>query len=175
MKAICYECGDAIPMDEITVAPCGAAIHWSCGSRHADHCTDLMCQEQEDPEVLAVQNERDTFLAEVITTAVEGGIQYWAEASQYSYNFPSDGPAWASVRVRELGAACVEPGPWVNINPHALAPVLNKIASGQIKNMSKEDQRQIAGAWAILDSGDIDGYLADQIIQAACFGEVRYG
>jgi hypothetical protein len=114
--------------------------------------------------------ERVDFLCGIITTAVEGGINYWSHVSDYQWewdtamNFTS-----ASVTVHED-----ESDDEFVIDIDKVASAIGKLVAGnvQVRNSLlatlKEANRENEG-------GEIDADLADIIIQVACFGEIIYG
>jgi len=121
----------------------------------------------------SVKMEQDEFLADVICTAVEGGIQYWALATGYEWEFRSMGHKldYASVVVMPTDDDRNEQ---YSITMDSIREALERIAR-PVPGMSIADRKAILGSWAVLDAGDIDADLADQIVQVACFGEVIYG
>jgi hypothetical protein len=141
--------------------------------------------------------ERNDFLATVIVTAVEGGINYWAAVSDYEF---VDGPNYsltsASVRVHEdadatdfdgetivssTGMRVPEEGVLVTLD--TIASAVQKIARGDamvgepghFDPLGDYAVKLIREASAANDAGDIDSDMADIIMQVAVIGHVRYG
>lgn len=130
---------------------------------------------------------REDFLADIVTTAIEGGVNYWATVDTYR---------WAS---RTLSAGTAELGPAGGGNAYAtltamddddqapkqvdletVAAALQTIRGGEVKYLA-EGSRQVilaadrANTLCPDDGGDIDAGLADEIVQIGLFGEVVYG
>jgi hypothetical protein len=129
--------------------------------------------------------ERESFLADIVTTAVEGGINYWARVSGYRWHSPdmADGggsaepsPAGggnAYCTVHEMGdeeepiaehkltidtiahAFTVARDPDVKINPGYRAKLIELSLGG--------------------DDVDYDAGDADNLVQLGLFGELVYG
>lgn len=120
--------------------------------------------------------ERTEFLADVLTTAVEGGINYWAQVSDYKNecDFPV---AETSVVVYD-----VEDDP-DNENPEGIPVNIEKIASAIRRILNPEDDcgigprvtATIREANAQNDAGLIDADDADCIMQVAALGRCIYG
>jgi hypothetical protein len=116
--------------------------------------------------------ERAEFLQDVLITAVEGGTGYWAACD--SYRWSDEEPEAAFVRLMEE----TKPGHYggtpedVDIDTIArgIARVLDPEfrVNAQIRQWIREGNRDN-------DAGMIDTDAADVIVQAALFGELRYG
>jgi hypothetical protein len=130
--------------------------------------------------------KRQEFLADVITTAVEGGINYWSTVSGYKWFFPDldggsaeheEGMANAYVtvhpededvsfyidteKIEEAINRILDAGP---VGPNKSGGLLTRYGWSQVCLASKES-----------DAGEIDADIADCIVQVACFGELVYG
>lgn len=129
---------------------------------------------------------RNSFLADIITTAVEGGIGYWSIALEYRWNDPG------------LPEVCqrLEAAPGGGGNAYALiidtetdqrheitldvaARGLRRIIEGRT-NSTDRDVAIVRAADHANDlapengHGDIDAWIADQIIQAGLLGDIIY-
>lgn len=131
--------------------------------------------------------EREQFLADVITGAVEGGTGYWAVTLRYKWQgLPAadvhavlcpqedwdelqDGPAALrkTSTLLETGTAHV-------LNVDVIAKALGKIARGEV-SMNATLLGTILAANARNDGGDIDSEAADVIAQVATLGSIVYG
>lgn len=126
------------------------------------------------------------FLGDVITSAVEGGTGYWAQVSQYQYTI--DGSVCVCVGKRdgreprailhELKENDPDPGTYEEaghvVTPDVVWLGIKRVISDECK--TRADLREtIRDAARELDAGMIDAEAADVIVQAALFGEVRYG
>jgi hypothetical protein len=117
--------------------------------------------------------ERQQFLNDVLITAVEGGINYWAAVSEYRW----DGVEVASVRVHEFDE---ETGDYdkegVMVMAGQLAgPIGQIIADGSEINLADDSVARIFIANRLNDAGEIDAGDADAIMQVAVLGDVVYG
>lgn len=129
--------------------------------------------------------ERIEFLSDILTTAVEGGINDWAEVSEYKHEYctPPVAKADTFAIVHEIEEDD-EVGTKVTIDT---------IARGirVIKNMKRSDGTPFqpnyfgdgGSYWRQFlladrtngDDGDYDAIVADWIVQAGLFGEIVYG
>lgn len=110
--------------------------------------------------------ERAQFLRDVLTTAVEGGINYWAQVGDYA---PDEG----TVTVYESEE---------DDKPHAVT--IETIAKGigvarekGLASLSGPDY--VAQFWLAdrtnSERGDYDADIADSILQLGLFGQITYG
>lgn len=132
--------------------------------------------------------EREQFLADILTTAVEGGINYWAQVSEYKHEH-------SGVPVAETFAVVHEVDPDEGIEEdedgyavRGLRVTIDTIAHGiQVlttgENAGKSFTVSGADYWKQFllsnrtngEDGDYDADIADNILQAGLFGEVVYG
>jgi len=109
--------------------------------------------------------EREEFLADILTTAVEGGVNYWAYADAYIHTPSKD----AAVLLEEAEEdEC----------PHYVD--IDSIAKGialylEHLRPQNEYRKRIAEANRDNDAGELDAEDADVIVQFAIFGEIKYG
>lgn len=101
-------------------------------------------------------------LNDLLTTAVEGGVNYWAECRNYRWqNRPI-----TSVEIREDDQDSAEKPGWHEVNALDLLPILSKISRNS--NQAK--------GWTV---GEIienhDAEIADIALQLVVFGKVIYG
>lgn len=119
--------------------------------------------------------ERSQFLTDILVTAVEGGMNYWAETKDYAWQFDEGKAAWAHVNLRETNEGDDPPGPWHQVTIDTVAHGLYLIQKQEIPYLDSSMRKTIIGADFTLDpDGEIDAGLADVIVQVALFGEVRY-
>jgi hypothetical protein len=132
---------------------------------------------------MTITAAREQFLADVITTAVEGGVGYWSQCSQYQWTDPSMESGRLRVvvgegRPDEGTRATIEDMEDDNrehhITPSVIQNGIGKIKSGKV-GVNKQIRTWIAEGDAENDAGMIDADCADVIVQAGLFGEVRYG
>jgi hypothetical protein len=114
----------------------------------------------------------------VITTAVEGGINYWASVSGYHWYYPDldggtahpglDGSANTYVTVHENQGQ----GRTFVIGLDAIEDALTRVAGGPVEHMSQQRRAFVGDEDARTDP---DAFDAEEVIQVACFGHVIYG
>lgn len=116
--------------------------------------------------------ERTCFLADVVVTAVEGGIGYWCEHRNYQWT--QDGETRdmtsASVEVREYQ----DGGRWRPVTLETIEDGITKIREASF-TINPEVLSFILVGDRNNDAGEIDSTAADCIIQAALLGELVYG
>jgi hypothetical protein len=132
--------------------------------------------------------ERKQFLADIITTAVEGGTGYWAQVSQYQYGdysgiFDGKLSVYTGKRQGDDTRATLhemnddETGykdEGLDLDFDAVARGLGKIKRGEI-GINDRLRAMIMVADAENDAGNIDADAADVIAQVALLGEIVYG
>lgn len=137
---------------------------------------------------MARSAERAQFLADILTTAVEGGISYWATVLEYdvdAYLKTSD-PATLRVKLTESEWLDDEDDDTVHtVTIDTIATGVNKIAEAkaeEIAYLPERHQQAVTAASRENDFcpadgrySDIDAGVADTILQVAVFGKVVYG
>lgn len=111
---------------------------------------------------------RDEFLTDVLITAVEGGIGYWADdITDYCYDDDDASRRGATLVCHDedvygfrLTLGLIEDG--------------IKLIADPALQIASDYRREIAQASTDNDAGDIDAGLADCIVQAAVFGSIVY-
>jgi hypothetical protein len=122
--------------------------------------------------------EREQFLSDVLVTAVEGGINYWAAVSDYSFTDADGNDVPATVKVHEMidvGGGYEEVG--VPITTKEIDAAIKRIMNleDDIKYLGNYTRSLVLQASMENDAGDIDADIADTIMQIAVLGEVVYG
>lgn len=120
------------------------------------------------------------FLADVLTTAVEGGITYWATLAQVYRAKDGDPLPLDDLSVYGVDVHEEDDGGHVHraVTLDTVHTGIHRIVSGSVE-IAPSLRHVIAGA--VLgygegpDAGDIDADAADVIVQAGLFGEVVYG
>lgn len=135
-------------------------------------------------------DSRAEFLDDVMTTAVEGGINYWSAVSEYRWDRSKHAPGKIGVTVHEWhpdegetnADGYAENG--VRVTPDDIARALGKIRAGDAVTLGMHDglirdirsiDRTNNGDTGDLSGQDLDAGIADCIIQVAMFGKVIYG
>jgi hypothetical protein len=128
--------------------------------------------------------ERQEFLSDIITTALEGGVGYWSVATAYEWFDPTTsggtatpGPngtanAYATIHETEGDDAI---GPPLLVDVDAIARALGIMRKGTPEGWNAQDVARCLAASAANDAGDIDAGDADCIVQVAVLGSVVYG
>lgn len=132
--------------------------------------------------------QRETFLAEIIITAVEGGINGWAAVEDYRWNLPGLDGGTAATGPNGGGNAHVtvsdaeDPDDeQIRVDLEAIASAVTRIASDdEVRYLSRNARTVVKTAnrqnTTAPDQGeDIDAQIADEILQVAAFGEVVFG
>ena len=131
--------------------------------------------------------EREQFLADVLTTAVEGGINDWAYVSEYKHEYTPVPVAQTHAIVHE-----VDPNEGIEEDEdgyavRGLRVDIDVIAKGigVIKGLDFQPNYFGDGGayWREFlladrtngDDGDYDAIVADWIVQAGLFGQIVYG
>lgn len=129
--------------------------------------------------------KRDEFLADILVTAVEGGIGYWSRVGTYRWYFPdldggtgrpsANGGAYATALIYEYGDE-EEPVASHFLCPEKIEAAVQRIIDDgeNIKYLGRNVISRVVdnSHWNEWDGDSID---ADQIVQVALLGEVRYG
>lgn len=126
--------------------------------------------------------EREEFIKDVFTTALYGGITYWANEHTVIWPTQQTPVFWHAV-VYDIAD---DERPMYEINRAIINRGLRRIFRAAAKEesvtgetsipyLSHSQARRIAAALALRDASDIDADDADSIVQVGLFGEVRYG
>jgi hypothetical protein len=108
------------------------------------------------------------YLSDIIITAVEGGIGYWAQVKNYHWQ---TGPA--SCMIREIDNEDKFIGEWKKVTTDLIKAALQKIISLEVKT-NDYIVKTCAGAFALKDAIDFDCELADVVVQVAILNEIKY-
>lgn len=111
--------------------------------------------------------ERTDFLANIIVTAVEGGISYWATIEDYQWEQDADhNMTMAMTRIRDD-----DTGQTYHVTLDVVELGLERCKEHSDAQMLKA----IVGIEATNDASNIDAEAADVIIQLATLGTIKYG
>jgi hypothetical protein len=114
-----------------------------------------------------MKTEREQYLDDILTTAVEGGIGYWSFGRNYVWS--DDGPT--SVEIKQDDE---DDDTWHTVDRSAIRKGITRLLSGDMKvHESYVDMLRKADRHN--DAGDIDAEIADLIVQAAVLGDIVYG
>ena len=114
----------------------------------------------------------DEILSTTIITAVEGGINYWAQVSNYKWDL--DDPTVTSVRVHEVEAEHGEYEAGHDIGLDEIAKGMERMLQPEAK-IARRIKDTLLTAINSDDGGDIDAEVADCVMQFAVLGELVYG
>jgi hypothetical protein len=127
--------------------------------------------------------ERVEFLGDIISAALEGGIGYWSQCSQYQYELNGEIKVAVGKRQGDEPRATVhelnddESGykdEGLEITLEAVEKGLDMIL-GELVAVAEYHRESISRASDRNDAGDIDADDADVIVQVALFGAIVYG
>ena len=118
--------------------------------------------------------ERTGFLADIVVTAAEGGVNNWALMRNYKWEQDADGNlTMASV---EILTRPKNPGlsVWQKVSEETIEFGIERIKQPGFQ-VNRDILANILVADRENDASEIDAEAADCIIQAALFGELVYG
>lgn len=127
--------------------------------------------------------ERTTFLGDIITAAVEGGIGYWSQVSAYQYT-DEHGVVFVHCGEQEGHETCAvvhvvkddESGyedSGLKLDFDAIERGLKLIREGGVK-LTPRHRNRLLVADRSNEAGQLDALDADIIVQAGLFGELVY-
>lgn len=116
-----------------------------------------------------ITRESAQFAADVITVAIEGGVNYWAEI--ISFHYDETDPAGATTTIHDLH----DHGPRFEITVPKVLDAVHRISTDPTSVGVGWPAAEIAAAWTNRDAAEIDADLADIIVQVAAFGKVIFG
>jgi len=136
---------------------------------HATHSTEIA------PLRADLTGEAATrqFLLDVMTTAIEGGIGYWAEVKEVtrdaelnvlSFSVRDDGDGDPNNREKDE---------WTHITPFQISEAIAKMLTGNTK-VATRIVGQFVGFPHCIDNCDYDAEGADCAVQIAVFGQVVF-
>lgn len=121
---------------------------------------------------MALVAPRKEFLSDILLTAIEGGINYWAW--QHARSWDEDYEILNAITISPMDEDGSE-GTQVTVDHAKLEEAIALIVGPQSEFEVRDDiLQQIVLATRNNDAGEIDAEAADVIVQAACFGEIVY-
>lgn len=123
--------------------------------------------------------EREEFLADILTTALEGGIGYWSEATEYRWEGLAHKDYYAVIVDAEADGED-EDFPESRIDIDVIAKGIATIKGFDYQPNYFGDGGAYWREFLLADrtngeDGDYDAIVADWIVQAGLFGEIIYG
>ena len=122
--------------------------------------------------------DRDKFYLDILTTAIEGGIQYWATVEEYRWGIDAGiDPAAPYAVIIDTG---VVPSVQHTVNLETIRKGMNLLRNGG-GHHTKPGPEWWCKKWSDAydecadDSWDFDAGDADSVVQAGLLGEVVYG
>ena len=163
--------GKAVIFDgeNATYVPCTACLT----ARNRANLGDAEMVE-ETRKFLVQRLVRVDFLSSIIVTAVEGGIQYWADVKDYIWDDDDDHNlthASVTIRSNEGDDTLSE---WTPVMMSTVELGVNRIKGGELR-INHEFRKIVALADIDSHAGEIDSEIADCIVQAGLFGKLVYG
>jgi hypothetical protein len=136
---------------------------------------DIAYITKQGERIMGRTNERKQFLADIFTTALEGGIDYWACASEYHWQ--KDGQAdfdnfYAIVSDCEGEDAIPDNS---RIDREVIVKGINKIVNDNTVKINSDLRQLIREANRDNDASNIDADGADCIVQIGLLGELVFG
>lgn len=124
--------------------------------------------------------ERQEFLADIVTIAIEGGINSWASVNDYHWWSPTleGGTAEHADGMPNAYATITESddfgdGGTFTITVDAIANAIGKaLADPQL--LGEANTRRLRQSNRDNDAGDIDANDASALVEIFCFGKVTY-
>lgn len=124
-------------------------------------------------ELTVTQQYDMEILSDTIITAIEGGIGYWSVCTEYKWQDKKPHEVFAKVEIEEELRDDDDQDEYL-IDCQVIKRGLEKILSGGVP-LSSQILGWIHQSLNEGDAGMIDATVADCIVQAGLFGEVRYG
>ncbi len=105
------------------------------------------------------------FALTVIETAMEGGINYWANVRGYNKKK-------ISIKIIEY---CEEKQVKHDVTPETIQKAIHRLKRGDVPYLCDELRCSLIGkSYATPEEIDIDASDADLIVQVGLFGEIKY-
>jgi hypothetical protein len=129
---------------------------------------------------MARSAERTEFLGDIITTAVEGGTGYWAQCSQYQYEYDGEICVCVGTRSGDEPTATLHElkDDDSGYEDEGLVLTLDNVAAAfkEIIETTTNDRwrKTLVEANRTNDAGDLDSGDCDAIAQVALLGEQVY-
>lgn len=123
--------------------------------------------------VAEAMSKADQMAADVLSTAVEGGTNYWAAVSKIERDEAGE---YLSVSYHEMNDDCdgyKEDG--VKVDLAMVKAAMRKIAFEDVKHVGAGMKARAKQLVFASDEADYDASDADIIVQVAVLGEVVYG
>lgn len=124
--------------------------------------------------------ERQQFLADILSTALEGGVNYWAQVDEIRRggDYPDGDWHYESCRLFESGdgdTTCHLTRQECQGHTVTVETVAKGV--GIILRMSPQSRHywSLQFATSERDAGDVDADMADDIVQCGIFGQAIYG
>ena len=122
------------------------------------------------------QDKRTEWCSDILTTAIEGGINYWAKGRQFKQ---AENGFCTSCEIKPSGDEG-EPFPegdirngWQVLDSAAIEVAVLRIIAGDL--CRKDIKETVILDWQDPDAFRSDAETADVIVQVALFGEIVFG
>jgi hypothetical protein len=120
---------------------------------------------------------RAQFLTDTLTTAIEGGIGYWATTDVYHWSeqYPPEVRGATIIDCERVATAVPSPDVWTVVNLYSLEEAINRLIDFREEVACHDDFRLEIFRAALAGEADFDAGVADIIFQVAALGDVIYG
>jgi hypothetical protein len=147
---------------------------------------------------LIEQTPREELYGDIITTAIEGGIGYWSETSQYQYVYDGEirpcvsalveGTTRATIHLIEDATDAHPVGAVCEITPDTIARAFGVLRRAHVQSdgtvvndrseslyTSQKWRQRMLGIYSAPEDADIDADDADMLVQLGLFTRVIFG
>lgn len=117
----------------------------------------------------STRTAREELIFDVFVTAVEQGINYWAEVLEYVWDVPGN-DYYALVRDREDAET-----PWIRLDGEVILRGIKRVNEAWKHVQADYQMNAYRGLAAGAEDVDFDAETADVIAQFGLLGELTYG
>lgn len=115
--------------------------------------------------------ERAQFLADILCTFAEGGIQMVGYLCDRQTHDDAHGvPEYESVKVQYFDEDEIH-----TVDLDTISKAFGVLRKGEVKYLPESSRRRLLEDYRELEAGDIDAADATNLVEVALFGEVVYG
>lgn len=117
--------------------------------------------------------QRIEFYSDIIITAVEGGINYWAYVHNYEHETCAGTYAMVG-EIEKIDDENLKEEDWHRVDLDTIAKAFSHVNREPIKNLHEDTRTRYKKAYIDQDAGDLDAGDCDNLIQIALFKEIIY-
>jgi hypothetical protein len=115
---------------------------------------------------------REQFYSDIITTATEGGTNYWAYSRNYKWS--DEEPSTTTVEFCDMEKYDDGEPEWHKVTMDTVANAFTLIRSRAV-HLPDAMRKRYDQAYTEMDAGNLDAGDADNIVQIGMFGKLVYG